>query len=140
MPVRSERVTTERPPTWLSGRQASQRCLSASTPSRAEVARAEAATAVWVRTTPFDAPVLALVATTRASPSSTGTAPCCLSIPPGVMTQEGRNMSSNRWRAGGARRWSRGATASPASQADLSASTNGKAAGQVYGDEVGHLR
>ena len=58
---------------WLRGRQASQRCVAGSTPSRAEVAFADAATALWVRTAAFGSPVLPLVATTRASPSSTGT-------------------------------------------------------------------
>ena len=39
---------------------------------RAVVARAEAATASWVRTTPFGWPEVPEVATTSASPSSTG--------------------------------------------------------------------
>ena len=40
VPVSRLRVTTDRPPTWLSGRQASQRCRSGSTPRRALVGRA----------------------------------------------------------------------------------------------------
>ena len=43
VPVSSARVTTERPPMWASGRQASHRSAAGSTPRRAEVARAEAA-------------------------------------------------------------------------------------------------
>ena len=72
VPVTSDRVTTDSPPTWASGRQASQRSASGSTSSRALVARADASTAAWVRTTSLGSPVLPLVATTSASPSSTG--------------------------------------------------------------------
>ena len=39
-------MTTERPPMWLRGRQASQRCAAGSAPRRAEVAFADAATAL----------------------------------------------------------------------------------------------
>ncbi len=67
-------VTTESPPTWASGRQHSQRSAEGSTPRYALVASAEAATAAWVSTTPFGAPVVPDVAMTRASPFSTGTA------------------------------------------------------------------
>ena len=43
VPVRSARVTTDRPPTWASGRQASHRSTAGSMPRRALVASAEAA-------------------------------------------------------------------------------------------------
>src|SRR5690606_32828800 len=110
VPVSSARVTTERPPTWASGRQASQRSAPGSTPRRALVARAEAATASWVSTTALGSPVVPLVATTSASPSATGSS--------------GRAAASTRSRAGPGRRGSRGRTASPSSQARRSRSTN----------------
>ena len=52
VPVSSARVTTARPPTWESGRQASQ-WSSLVTANRSLDARADAATASWVSTTPF---------------------------------------------------------------------------------------
>ena len=70
--VSSARVTTESPPTCARGRQANQECRVASTPSRSEVARAEAPMPSWVSTTPWGSPEEPLVATTSASPSSTG--------------------------------------------------------------------
>ena len=82
VPVTSERVTTERPPMWASGRQATQRSRQGSTPRPAEVARADASTDAWVWTTPLGSPVVPLVATTRASPGSVGRPPGRVQDPP----------------------------------------------------------
>ena len=70
VPDASARVTTDNPPTCDSGRQASH-VSSPVTARRADVAVADAATASWVSTTPRGVPVVPLVATTSASPSST---------------------------------------------------------------------
>ena len=56
VPVTIERVTTASPPMCASGRQAIHACRAGSTPSRAEVASAEAAMASWVSTTPLGRP------------------------------------------------------------------------------------
>ena len=72
--VTMARVTTARPPMWASGRQASHVWRVGSTASCAEVARADASTASCVSTTPFGCPDVPDVATTSASPSSTGNA------------------------------------------------------------------
>ena len=54
------------------------------------MARAEAASEAWVCTTPFGTPVLPLVGTTRASPSSTGRPPMrVLSWPVGSTKRPG---------------------------------------------------
>ena len=53
VPVTIARVTTASPPMCASGKQAIHTCRAGSTPSRAEVASAEAATASWVSTTPL---------------------------------------------------------------------------------------
>src|SRR5581483_2309268 len=107
--VYSARVTTPSPPTCASGMHANHVSLSGSTYSRSLVANADAATASWVSTTPFGSPVVPLVATTSASPSSTGA-----SI---------RIDASNRAAAARGRRGSTGSTASPASHARRSDST-----------------
>ncbi len=51
--VTIDRVTTESPPMCARGRQASHACRAGSTPSRAEVAQADDATASCVSTTPL---------------------------------------------------------------------------------------
>ena len=122
--VTIERVTTARPPICASGRQASHVWRAGSTPSRAEVASAEAAMASWVSTTPFGSPDVPEVATTSASPSSTGMPPAiaCWS-PSEPTTRVGRSASSITWRAAGGSLGSRGAAASPVSQMARRAST-----------------
>ena len=60
---------------WASGRHASHRSDPGRTPIASLVAWAEAATAACVSTTPFGRPVVPLVATTSASPGSTGRPP-----------------------------------------------------------------
>src|SRR5918995_1180711 len=113
VPVSSARVTTARPPTWASGRQASQRSVAGSTPSRADEARADAATASCVSTTALGSLLVPLVATTSASPSSTGSSV--------------RAVASTCARAGGGSRGSSGSTASPSSQARRRRSTKASA-------------
>ncbi len=66
---------TEKPPTWPSGRQASQPTSLLVAPQAAEVILAAAATPAWVWTAPRGAPVVPEVAMTTASPSSTGRPP-----------------------------------------------------------------
>src|ERR671910_2839665 len=110
VPVSRAREITARPPTWASGRQASQRSAPGSTPSRAVEAWADAATASWVSTTALGSPPVPLVATTSASPSATGSSV--------------RAAASSCARAAGGRRGSSGSTASPSSQARRRRSTN----------------
>ena len=89
-----------------------------------EVATAEAATASWVSTTPLGCPDVPDVATTSASPSSTGIPSrraCCSPSEPTMRV--GRSASSMAVRAAGGSRGSRGAAASPVSQMARSAST-----------------
>src|ERR671910_1001951 len=109
VPVSSARVTTARPPMWASGRQPSQRSAAGSTPSRADEARADAATASCVSTTALGSPLVPLVATTSASPSVTGSSV--------------RAAASTCARAAGGSRGSSGSTASPSSQARRRRST-----------------
>ena len=73
-PCTSARVTTASPPTWASGRQASQWSSLVDAEPVAASPAPRRATASWVSTTPFGAPVEPLVATTSASPGSTGRA------------------------------------------------------------------
>src|SRR5439155_12749188 len=103
VPVRAARVTTDKPPTWESGRQASHLSLAGSTRRRAHEPWTEARTASWVSTTPFGRPVLPLVATTRASPAST--------------VSPARSSARRAARARPGMRGSTGSTASPASHA-----------------------
>src|SRR5918995_6020362 len=110
VPVSRAREITARPPTWASGRQASQRSAPGSTPSRAVEAWADAATASWVSTTALGSPPVPLVATTSASPSATGSSV--------------QAAASSCARAAGGRRGSSGSTASPSSQARRRRSTN----------------
>ncbi len=56
--VTSARVTTASPPMWARGRQASHVWRPGSTPKRRDVARADASTASWVRTTPLGCPAV----------------------------------------------------------------------------------
>ena len=133
------RVSTDSPPMWLRGRQASQRWRSGRAPRRAEVARAEATTASWVRTTPLGWPVLPLVAMTRASPSATARlvteAPAALGP-----DDPGRAQDLEQGGPGG-----RGQA--PVERGDGVARLPGldervhevRPARQVYCDEVGHL-
>ena len=124
VPVNRARVTTESPPMCASGRQASHEWRVGSIPSRSEVARAEAARASWVRTTPLGWPDDPLVATTSASPSCVGVPPamaCC--SPSDDTTREGRSAPTSASRAAAGRRGSSGATASPESQTARSVST-----------------
>ena len=87
------------------GRPASGRRRS--TPSRALVACADAATASWVSTTPFGvARSMPLVATTRASPASTGRPPSSASCrrrrrPAGAIAPAARpGRAGRRWSSG----------------------------------------
>ena len=118
VPVASARVTTPSPLTCDSGRQHNHLSRAGSTPSRLLDAAADAATAARVRTTPRGSPVVPEVATTKASPSSTGRLPVRpVSTPGAVTTAAGRRASKRRALAGAGRRWSTGKTASPASSA-----------------------
>ena len=115
---------------WASGRQATQRSRPGSTPSAAEVARAEARTASWVSTTPLGSPVVPLVATTSASPGSTGApGPAVASVgvddrrgPEGLEQSVARRAGAAGGRGAGRRR--------PASQAARRASTKAGPAGR----------
>ena len=124
VPVTRARVTTDSPPTWARGRQASQAWRAGSTPSRSEVASADARRASWVRTTPLGWPDDPLVAITSASPSSTGSPPAITWCSPSdATTRDGRRAASRRSRAARGRRGSSGAAASPVSQTARSVST-----------------
>ncbi len=114
--VRIERVTTASPPMCARGKQASQVCLDGSTSSRFDVALADAPIASWVSTTPLGCCDVPEVATTSASPSSTGSPPlsaCC--SPSEVTIRVGLRASSTVRRASSGSRGSRGAAASPVS-------------------------
>ena len=124
VPMTIARVTTLSPPTWDSGRQASQ-WSSWVTSSRAHVATADARTASWVSTTPFGTPVEPLVATTRASPGSTGAPSSRRVVPWWSTTTPAAIAASSAALAPWGRRWSTGKAASPASHTSRSTSTNG---------------
>ena len=104
------------------------------------VARAEAATAVWVRTTPFGSPVVPLVATTRASPSLDRSRPRRRGSSGPSVDQHRRAQSGSTTRASGGleRRVSRGRTASPSSQHAPERLGEGGAARHGEGDEAAH--
>ena len=130
-PVRSARVTTARPPTWASGRQASQ-WSSGPTPSRAVLADAERHGVVGQHDALRRRPIEPLVATTRASPGSTGRPPArgapCRSV---ETMAAGAIAPARRPSRPAGSRWSTGKAASPSSQTSASASTNARSAREV---------
>jgi hypothetical protein len=70
VPLTSERTSTARPATWVTGRQHSQRSPGRA-PTRSSEARAECRSAAALSSTPLGTPVDPEVPTTTAVPSAT---------------------------------------------------------------------
>jgi hypothetical protein len=125
VPVCSALVTTERPPTWARGRQASQRSRPGPPPGVRSSPRPRPPPQRRSAPLPSGRRWSRSVGTTRASPGSTPRPPGRVRRSPsrGSRTAAGASDASRASAAGAGRRGSRGRTASPASQTRRSAAT-----------------